>query len=95
MCFVTSMYSMFNGTTPLTDLSGLASWDTSSVTNMSSMFRGATSPTQAGVDAINAWDITNVGKSNFIEMFRYVPYHPTFTKRQGTWDSDGTFTPLS
>ena len=90
-----NMSYMFYGATSLTDLSPLASWDTSSVTNMSSMFQGATFLTQAGVDAINAWDITNVGNDNFKYMFRNVPYHPTFTKRQGTWDSNGTFTPSS
>ena len=92
---VTDMRYMFINATLLTDLSPLASWNTGSVTNMSGMFSGATSLTQAGVNAINAWDITNVGKSNFGYMFRYVPYHPTFTKRQGTWNSAGTFTPSS
>jgi surface protein len=92
---VTDMSCMFSSASSLTDLSPLASWDTSSVTNMSSMFQGATSLTQAGVDAINAWDITNVGNDNFKYMFRNVPYHPTFTKRQGTWNSEGTFTPSS
>ena len=92
---VTNMSYMFNGAKSLTDLSPLASWDTSSVTNMSDMFQGATSLTQAGVDAINAWDNTKVGNGNFKYMFRNVPYHPTFTKRQGTWDSSGTFTPSS
>ncbi len=92
---VTYMGNMFGNAISLTNLSGLASWDTSSVMNMSSMFQNATSLTQAGVDAINTWDITNVGNGNFKFMFRYVPYHPTFTKRQGTWDSSGTFTPSS
>ncbi len=92
---VTNMGGMFWNATSLTDLSPLASWDTSSVTDMSYMFYGATSLTQAGVDAINAWDITKVSTSNFGYMFRNIPYHPTFTKRQGTWDSDGTFTPSS
>jgi surface protein len=92
---VTNMSYMFSGATSLTDLSALASWDTGSVTNMSYMFQNATSLTQAGVDAINAWDITKVGKGNFLYMFRNVPYHPTFTKRQGTWNSYGTFIPSS
>ena len=92
---VTYMNNMFAGATSLTDLFPLASWDTSSVRHMDSMFDSATSLTQAGVNAINAWDITNVGTNFFIYMFRYVPYHPTFTKRQGTWNSDGTFIPLS
>ncbi len=90
---VTNMEGMFRDASSLTDLSPLANWDTSSVTNMYAMFYGAASLTQAGVDAINAWDITNV--SDFKYMFGNVPYHPTFTKRQGTWNSEGTFTPSS
>ena len=42
---------------------------------------------------INDWDILKV--TTFSWMFYDCPSHPTFTKRAGTWNSDGTFTPTS
>ena len=39
----------------------------------------------------NDWNISKV--TNFGGMFKNVPTHPDFTKVEGTWDSNGTFTP--
>ena len=39
----------------------------------------------------NDWNISKV--TNFGGMFENVPTHPDFTKVEGTWDSNGTFTP--
>ena len=43
--------------------------------------------------AINDWDISNV--TNFGDMFGGCSSHPEFTKRTGTWDKYGTFTPTT
>ena len=80
---------LFYKNTELSDISALTNWDTSSGTNMSSMFYGDKVITN--VSAINDWNIENV--TTFSHMFRYSPTKPTFTKRTGTWDSQGTFTP--
>ena len=87
---VENMSNMFNGC-DFTDLSGLETWNTASVTNMSSMFSYCNKLTDAS--AINDWDLVKV--TNFTKMFYASPSHPTFTKRAGTWDSNGTFTPTS
>ncbi|MBR3172531.1 BspA family leucine-rich repeat surface protein [Candidatus Saccharibacteria bacterium] len=50
----------------LTDISALSSWSTSSVTNMSEMFRGVTSLTN--IDALANWDVSSVTDMGF--MFR-------------------------
>ena len=87
---VENMSNMFNGC-DFTDLSGLETWNTGRVTNMSSMFSYCYKLTDAS--AINDWDILKV--TNFESMFIGCSSHPTFTKRAGTWDSNGTFTPTS
>ena len=88
---VTSMDSMFYGCNRLTDLTALSGWNTSKVTNMGYMFRDCRSLIDSS--AINNWDILKV--TSFDRMFYQSPSHPTFTKRAGTWDSSGTFTPTS
>ena len=88
---VESMNFMFYGCKNLTDLTALSGWDTSNVTNMEHMFAFCRKLTNSS--AINDWDILKV--TNFSQMFRDCPSHPTFTKRAGTWDSYGTFTPTS
>ena len=89
---VTDMSHMFQNCSGLTDLSGLSSWDTGSVTDMSNMFRDCEK--LADASAINDWNLTKVaGIAGFAGMFDNCPSHPTFTKRQGTWDSSGTFSP--
>ena len=55
----------------------------------SSAFDGCTSLSDAS--GINDWDINMV--TNFNKIFRNAPVHPEFTKRAGTWDANGTFTP--
>lgn len=86
---VTDMSGMFSGCMNLTDISGLSSWNTGHVTSIGFMFYGCTSITNAS--AINDWDILKV--TDFTGMFNECHTHPTFTKRAGTWDSNGTFTP--
>ena len=88
---VTNMYVMFSHCSSLTDLTPLSSWDTSKVTDMNYMFAYCNNLRDSS--AINDWDILKV--TNFKYMFFQSPSHPTFTKRAGTWDSYGTFTPTS
>ena len=86
---VTDMHSMFYLDYGLTDISALSSWDTGNVTLMYNMFNECTSLTD--VSGINDWNINKV--TSFTYMFKSCPSHPEFTKRTGTWDADGTFTP--
>lgn len=88
---VENFSNMFNGTSnsTITTLEGLDNWDVSSATNMSSMFQDNFSLTDAS--AINNWNIN--ANIDFTDMFHSTPVHPEFTQVQGTWDSDGTFTP--
>ena len=96
---VTNMHGMFFNSYNIEDLSPLANWNVGNVTNMQDMFYGiGTGTGEDGVDghvtALNDWDILNV--ENFTHMFMnsgFSPCYPTFTKRAGTWDADGTFTP--
>lgn len=93
MSSVTNTYGMFNGCISITNLNGLSGWNVSKVTDMRSMFYGCTSLSDAS--GINNWNITTVKKANFKQMFTKCPTHPTFSKRSGTWNSSGTFTPSS
>ena len=86
---VRDMLSMFNGCTALTTLSGLSNWDTSNVITMVTMFSRCSGIVDAS--AINDWDISSV--TVFEKMFYNAPSHPTFSKRAGTWNAQGTFTP--
>ena len=88
---VTNMSGMFENCTSITDLTPIKDWNTSSVTNMRYVFNQCENLVNAS--AINDWKIANV--TDFYHMFDKSPSHPTFTKRAGTWDSNGTFTPTS
>ena len=88
---VTKMNLMFYYCRKIADLTPLSGWNTGSVTDMSYMFCYCENLTNAS--AINDWDIAKV--TDFGYMFVSCPSHPTFTKRAGTWDSNGTFTPTS
>lgn len=98
---VTKMSSMFNGCSRLTNISALSSWNTGNVGYMSRMFSECTSLTNAS--GINDWNLSclesggiggwTVFQSGTHHMFYNCPSHPEFTKRAGTWDSDGTFIP--
>lgn len=88
---VTDMSDMFYMRNQLTNLEPLANWDVSNVKNMRGMFLECSIINNAS--AINDWDVSNV--INFKNMFGGCPSHPTFTKRAGTWDSNGTFTPTT
>ena len=83
------MQAMFMGCRQITSLNPLSNWNVSNVTNMGSMFNECEALNN--VSGISNWNITNV--NNFSFMFRAVSLYPTFTKRAGTWDSEGTFTP--
>jgi hypothetical protein len=61
---VTDMSWMFRGTR-LTDISALASWNTSSVKNLYAMF--ARTGTLGDASVINGWDVSHV--SDMKEMF--------------------------
>lgn len=87
---VTNMEQTFCETAVI-NLDSLSKWETKRVTNMHSMFSWCTALTDSS--AINDWDIAKV--TDFGSMFYGCPSHPTFTKRAGTWDSSGTFTPTS
>lgn len=87
------MISMFEGCCQLTNLTPLANWQTGKVTSMTCMFKECNQLTNAS--AINDWNIAKVPKKYFTKMFHGCPSHPTFTKRAGTWESDGTFTPTT
>ncbi len=89
---VQSFSNMFNqtGASTVTTLDGLENWNVSSATNMTAMFQDNVSLTDAS--AINNWNIKS--SITFTDMFHTTPVHPEFTKfPNGTWDSNGTFTP--
>ena len=86
---VTDISSMFHSCAALTNINGLSGWDVSNVTNMSAAFAKCTALQDAS--GINDWNVVNV--SDFWIMFSNCPSHPEFTKRPGTWDNRGTFTP--
>ena len=88
---VTDMGYMFYNCSALTNLTPLSNWDVPNVTLVNNMFSGCYK--LADSSAINDWDILKV--TNFKYMFESCPSHPTFTKRAGTWDNRGTFTPTS
>ena len=89
---VESFNNTFNQTqlgSVVTTLEGLESWNVSRATNMGLMFAENASLTDAS--AINNWDINT--NCDFTKMFSLSPVHPEFTKIQGTWNENGTFTP--
>ena len=90
---------MFSGSSSLTSLEGLQNWDVSSVTNMRAMFSNCSGLTTAS--AINDWNVNGVAytsntssNNNFYRMFYNANNsHPTFSRRDGYWDADGSFIP--
>ena len=81
----------------MTNLDSLSNWNVSNVTKMSYMFAYCTSIIDAS--GINNWNINNVVytsgiNSGFYRMFKDESnIYPVFTKRAGTWDSEGSFIP--
>jgi surface protein len=75
---VSNGQSMFNSCPNLGDQGNMNSWDTSSVTNMDSMFREATSFNQP----IGDWDVSSV--TNMASMFYN---QDTFDQDIGSWDT--------
>lgn len=90
---VKTTYRMFYWCYSLEDLTPLTNWDVGKVTDMRDMFYNCNK--LANISAVNDWNITNVSAANFKYMFRYCSSYPEFTKRSGTWDSNGTFTPTT
>ena len=89
---VESMLNMFFYCSNLKNLNGLMNWNVENVTNYKTMFSACLSLEDAS--GINNWNINS--NANFTNMFLTTPVHPTFTKfPNGTWDSNGTFSPNS
>ena len=88
---VTNMSYMFSNASALTNINALSTWNTSSVTDMSYMFQSTYALTNT--DGVNNWDISKV--SSFSNMFNSASSKPSFNKRLGTWNTSGTFTPVS
>ena len=78
----------------LKDITPLKNWNVQKVKNMSCMFHMCHIQ---DASPINDWDITNVDVNGggFSCMFKGEQSHPEFSKRNGTWDEDGTFIPES
>ena len=74
-----------------TTLEYIKDWDVSNVQDFSLTFIFCDNLTD--VSSINNWNINK--DSNFDHMFYKTSLHPEFTKVQGTWDNNGTFTPNS
>ncbi len=100
---VTNMSYMFSSATNLTDISPLKDWNTSNVTNMSYMFSETNKLTDT---SMIKWITKSVPSNKYYKIFYRsgvkAPNYPTFysddEKTQiinGTWDSNGTFTPSS
>ena len=86
---VNVMIEMF-AYTKINSITALRNWNVLNVTNMNLMFSICRYLNNSS--GINDWDINP--NANFTGMFRSTPVHPEFTKfPNGTWDSDGTFTP--
>lgn len=64
MTSLTDMRSFFNGNISLEKIDGMETWDTSSVTNMSSLFSDCCDPYLSGIEN---WDVSNV--TDFSYMF--------------------------
>ena len=74
----------------LKDINVLKNWDVHKVKSMWHMFFYCSIE---DATPINDWDITSVEANGFWGMFGGEQSHPEFTKRNGTWDEDGTFNP--
>ena len=87
---VTNMSNMFYNCNTLTNIEALASWNTSSVTGMGYMF---SSCRIANFVPISNWNISKV--TYFFRMLSNVATPTTYPNWNGTWSSDGTFTPAT
>lgn len=74
----TSLTTAFSGTPSLVGNASFAAWDTSAVTNMGSMFLGATQFNQP----IGSWDVSNV--TNIASMFNKAS---SFNQPLNNWDT--------
>ncbi len=81
----TDLSYAFNACSSLTTVPSMNSWDVSSVTSMSYMFRNATAFNQN----IGAWDTGSV--THMLSMFRYAT---AFNQNIGAWDT-GAVTSMS
>ena len=88
---VTKMRGMFSDCSRLTNIEALASWNTSSVTNMNYMFSSCRRI--SNFVPISKWNISKVKVFN--KMLSNVATPTTYPNWNGTWSSDGTFTPTT
>ena len=89
---VTNMNGTFISCTNLIHMD-LSNWDTSQVTDMSNTFTNCKN--YADYNTLNNWDISKVPSGKFLFMFHGCSFHPTFTKRAGSWNNAGTFIPTA
>ena len=100
---ITNISYLFASNTNLYSLNAIANWDVSGITNMAGLFSGTKVSDSSN---INDWDITHVihpdrsssysangSYAGFMMMFQDTPNHPTFTRKSGCWDYNGTFVP--
>lgn len=85
----TDFTSAFRELKKIKDLEAFRNWNVSNVETFGSMFSGDSALEDAS--AINDWNIQS--GTSFTNMFSGCNVHPTFSKRSGTWDSSGTFSP--
>ena len=88
---VINMSGMFSSCSSLTNIEALANWDTSSVKYMSSMF--SVCSRISNFVPISNWNISKV--TRFDKMLSNVATPTTYPNWNGTWSSDGTFTPTT
>lgn len=86
---IDQMEKFFYNCRKLKDLSPVKDWDVSNVLNMKQAFAYMTELEDASV--LNNWNITKV--TVFTEMFRSTTARPSFSKRPGSWQNNGTYIP--
>ncbi len=86
---IDQMEKFFYNCRKLKDLSPVEDWDVSNVLNMKQAFAYMTELEDAS--ALNNWNITKV--TEFTEMFRNTTARPSFSKRPGSWQNNGTYIP--
>lgn len=84
---VTNMYNMFRMCDLLESID-LSSWDVSNVTNFSYIFHSCKVLSSESIHSLDNWNVSSGTK--FTNAFRNVPEYPNWN---GTFDSNGTFTP--
>ena len=86
---ITYFDGLCNGCSKIKNLNFLKNWDVSNAKTMKYAFKNMTSLEDAS--GINNWNINNV--EDFTEMFNNTPIKPIFTKKEGTFNQNGTYIP--